>query len=345
MSTSSLALFPEELLERILADTVVAPAAPHPRAPWHPSPSASSGKETRGRTAPLLVSRAFHRIAVPLFHHTLVLHSPRQSQALLAALRARPHLARSVRVLVLPTPSASDAEVLGMLPGLTVLDVTLPPNGTPSECDGMEAVCNAIRQLRGLRELSVRKAAGTYLSQPAPRAMLDALADVVSNCAELHSTHLTFPLSSDPALASLTGALSAAPALKSLRTPLPSLPGAAAAYVEVARNATLEKVCLGDDVPASPTSYTSPLPAERTPLSKDAKAPAPAQPRALPERRATYTPSPSYRQPRALLPTGLFLSAARPHARLTELIRAGTPIASSGNGSGWRGRAATVGSY
>ncbi|KAJ7312838.1 hypothetical protein DFH08DRAFT_717152 [Mycena albidolilacea] len=284
---TTLASLPEELLERILAHTVIAPPAPHPRAPWHQGNT--STKDTRSRMAPLLVCRAFHRIALPFFYHTLVLHSPRQSAALLVALRAQPDLARGVRVLVLPSPSASDAAVLSMLPKLLVLDVTLPNSAE-------DDLTRAVRDLRTLQELSVRKTAGTYLSQPAPRAMLDALSSAVLASPQLTSTALSFPLSGDPALATLTTALAAAPALHTLRTPLPAM--WAHAYAEVAANPALER------------------------------------------RRATFTSfSGPASQPRPILPTALFLRAARPHARLSELIRTGTHVMAGG----WRGRSATVG--
>ncbi|KAJ7238077.1 hypothetical protein B0H12DRAFT_1190416 [Mycena haematopus] len=330
----SLALFPEELLERILLHAVVAPSAPHPRASWH-LPSSFRGKETkgtRGRIAPLLVCKAFHRIALPLFYRTLVLHSPRQSASLLQALRCRQHLARSVRVLVLSTPSVCDAEVLGMLPKLLVFDVTLPSG----ESEGNEQLGGAIRRLNTLQELCVRKGAGTYLSQPTPRAMLEALAEAVNTCTELHTTTLTFPLSSDPSLASLSASLSTATALRTLRTPLPAL--WSTAYVDVAANPSLERVCLGGEesaasctsaVECGASSGEECVPSDCAPSVKSER---------TPQRRFTYRSPSSYQRPRTLLPTSIFLSAARPHARLNELIRAGTNIA-----VGWRGRAATVG--
>ncbi|KAJ6482452.1 hypothetical protein C8R45DRAFT_797376, partial [Mycena sanguinolenta] len=234
----SLASFPEELLERVLLHAVVAPAVPYSRPSWHPHSSQGKELQPRGRTAPLLVCQDFHRIALPLFYHTLVLHSSRQSASVLQALRARPHLARSVRVLVLPAPSASDAEVLRMLPKLLVLDVTLPS----CQVDGIEQLGSAIRNLTTLQELRVRKGAGTYLSQLAPRVMLDALAVAVNECADLHTATLSFPLSSDPALTSISTALAAAPALRTLHTPLPAL--WTTAYVDVAANPALERVCL-----------------------------------------------------------------------------------------------------
>ncbi|KAJ6482456.1 hypothetical protein C8R45DRAFT_302706 [Mycena sanguinolenta] len=325
--------FPEELLERILLHAVIAPSAPHPRASWH---SQSSSQTTRGRTAPLLVCHAFHRIAIPFFYHTLVLHSPRQSESLLHSLQARPYLARSVRVLVLPTPSAYDAEVLGMLSKLLVLDVTLPS----CESEGIEQLGGAIRRLTTLQDLRVRKGAGTYLSQPAPRAMLGALAEAVDTCNELHTTTLTFPLSSDPSLAPLSAALATAPALRTLRTPMPAL--WTAAYVDVAENPSLVRVCLGGEESAAFCApEVSALECGASP-GKESECPPPGkQDRILPQRRLTSSaslhPRPCHR---ALLPTSLFLRAARPHARLSELIRAGTNVA-----VGWRWRAATVGAY
>jgi hypothetical protein len=151
---------------------------------------------------------------------------------------------------------------------------------------------------------------------------------------------LSFPLSGDPALATLTAALAtltaalaAAPALHTLRTPLPAM--WAHAYAEVAANPALARVCLGDAAsPAAPSL------AECGNVAC-APAPAPTPMRATPiERRATFTSfsGPAY-QPRPILPTALFLRAARPHARLSELIRAGTHVM----GGGWRGRSATVG--
>ncbi|KAJ7894495.1 hypothetical protein B0H14DRAFT_2334420 [Mycena olivaceomarginata] len=282
---------PEELLERILAHTVIAPPAPPSPRPVAPRKCFYEGYEVR--MAPLLVCHAFHRIALPFFHHTLVLHSSRQSAALLAQLRVKPDLARGVRVLVLPSPSASDAAVLSMLPKLLVLDVTLP-----NSAEDVDDLTRAVRDLRTLQELSVRKAAGTYLSQPAPRAMLDALAGAVHASPQLVSPALSFPLSGDPALATLTAALAAAPALHTLRTPLPAM--WAHAYAEVAAN-----------------------PRPRARLSR--------------RRRIARCAVPG--RPRPILPTALFLRAARPHARLSELIHAGTHLAAGG----WRGRSATVG--
>ncbi|KAJ6598344.1 hypothetical protein DFH09DRAFT_1394532 [Mycena vulgaris] len=291
----TLAAFPEELLERILAHVVVAPSTPHPRAPWHLK---TQSTDIRTCTAALLVSRAFYRIGLPHFYHTLVLHSPSQAQSLLETLTADPALARCVRALVLPEPCPAAGEVLRRVgPSLRALDLTLPP-ALPAP--DVVALCASLSSLQNLCTLTVRKAAGTYLSQPSPRAVLAALASAAASCPELEHLTTTFPLSADPALAPLTNALAAAPALHTLRTPPPAL--WAPPFLAVAANPALRRICLDSASPSSPSS--SPAPRARPPLA-----------------------------------SGLFLVEARKHARLSELIRAGTPVI----GGGWRGRAWTVG--
>ncbi|KAJ7489269.1 hypothetical protein FB451DRAFT_685854 [Mycena latifolia] len=314
-STSMLALFPEELLERILEAVVVAPATPHPRAPWH-KPSDSSDAP-RTRTAALLVCRAFHRIARPLFYHTLVLHTPSQSAALLRTLTGDPALARYVRSLVLPDLSPADADVLALVAGtLRALDIALPPTG-------LELPVPALPELR---TLTVRKASGTYLSQPAPRAVLSALAAAVRTAPRLEHTTTTFPLSADPALGSFVSALAEAPCLHTLRTPLPAL--WAPALLSVSANPALQRVCLGEEPAAAPSPSYPPPSSSCSPQR--------------PPRAATYPtrfPSSSAQKAsaRPVLGTGLFLAEARKHSRLADLIRAGTSVV------GWRGRAWTVG--
>ncbi|KAJ7097700.1 hypothetical protein C8R44DRAFT_748410 [Mycena epipterygia] len=311
---STLATFPEELLERILAAVVVSPPTPRPRALWHPRPAAEDTK-TPTRGSALRVSRAFHRIALPLFYHTVVLHNPSQARALLATLSADLLLARAVRSLILPAPSSECAAVLSLVaPQLRLLDVTLP-----AETEAGVALAAALQSLSpqqpesNLRTLAVRKAPGTYLSQPAPRAVLSALASVVLASPLLDETTTSFPLSSDPALAPLVSALCAAPALHTLSTSLPAL--WAPPLLAISANPTLRRICL--EQPAQGTS----CPASTSP--------------AKPQRHASFSDECTPTRP--LLSTGLFLAAARSHTRLAELVRAGTAVV------GWRGRAWTVG--
>ncbi|KAF7324635.1 hypothetical protein MKEN_00505000 [Mycena kentingensis (nom. inval.)] len=283
MSFSS---FPEELVERILADAVVAVPAPSTRPSWHRS------SECRTRVAPVLVSKQFHRISLGLLYSTVVLHTPTQSASFLAALRAQPQLARCVRRLVLLAPCDADVEIARLLrvsgAQIAYLDVTLPHD------DHDSGLAHALRGLGGgLRHLVIRKPPATYLSQCGPRAVLDALS---TSCTNLESATLSFPLSPDPALASLVAALTAAPALHTLRAPAPSF--WTPTLLGVAQNPALRRICLNADLAAAP-SFTS-------------------------------------RRP--LIATSLFLSVARTHGRLSDLIRAGTSVL------GWRVRAWTMGS-
>ncbi|KAJ6504079.1 hypothetical protein C8R47DRAFT_1067054 [Mycena vitilis] len=238
----------------------------------------------------------------------------------------------AVRTIVLPNAWVHDAELIRLLPGLWDLDITLPPNS--AEVDALVA---AVRNLRTLRTLAVRKAAGTYLSQPAPRALLDTLADAVYASAGLTSTALIFPLSADPALTRLASALSTAPALQTLRTPLPS--AWSPASLSVAANSMQARICLGGEEPAPSRPYfPSAAPAVST-----------APPPRMPDRRLS-SPAPStYTQRRPIRPTALFLHAARPrraHQGGTYICpNVGVGAGMGGGGAGgWRGRAATVGS-
>ncbi|KAJ7899416.1 hypothetical protein B0H13DRAFT_2337122 [Mycena leptocephala] len=141
------------------------------------------------------------------------------------------------------------------------------------------------------------------------------------------------------ALSTLTAALAAAPALTTLRTPLPAL--WAPAYAVVAANPALGRICLGDDLGSSASSSPSPSPCSSTCAVPACDPSTLAGKPAPPPRRSSF-PSLSLGRKRPILPTALFLSSARRHARLSELVRAGTDIAAGG--VGWRGRAATVGS-
>ncbi|KAJ7100720.1 hypothetical protein B0H15DRAFT_459459 [Mycena belliarum] len=332
--TLTLAALPEELLERILA-LVVDPALRHPchhchRHTYRTPPQIST------RIVALLVSRAFYRIARPLLYRTLVLRSATQSRALLRALATHPLHIRSVRTLVLLVPSAADAQVLALTaPTLCALDVTLPSVLTDADSFASPAVFPA------LRTLAVRKAAGTYLSQSGPRVLLSVLAAIVRVAPLLNIATTTFPISSDPTLAPLVCALANAPRLHTLATPLPAL--WSPALLSVSKNKALERICLGDGAPSLYASYGTlayPCPAEN-------KAAQHAPPRSvsspsIPVPSASFTnacaPLTQPRSPRPLLGTGLFLAAARKHARLAELVREGTPVV------GWRGRGWSVGS-
>jgi hypothetical protein len=77
-----------------------------------------------------------------------------------------------------------------MLEQVDVLDMTLPnvDSGT------IKDLVATIQSLRGLHALTICKAAGTYLNQPTPCALLDALVDTVTVCPELVHLPLLSPL-------------------------------------------------------------------------------------------------------------------------------------------------------
>ncbi|KAJ7779274.1 hypothetical protein B0H16DRAFT_1838759 [Mycena metata] len=294
---------------------------------WHPK-----SQSTPGRVAPLLVCRPFARIALPPFYHTLVLHSSSQARSCLLTLRARPELARAVRVLVLASsaPGKAEADVLTLLMtsggSLKTLDITLPAPGAPSDA---LALAEALQQVHGLEALTIRKGPSTYLNQPASRAVLEACGAAVEACPEFNTLTLTFPLSPDPALLPLVAALSTAPALRTFACPMP---------------AVWSPTQGGTDAPKTPGYAAF---ADSSSYPDYASSPA-----RMPERRYTSPSASSCPPPtrRPILPTSLFLVSARSHTRLCQLIRAGTAIApvgayaSGAYGGGWRGRAATVGS-
>ncbi|CAK5263096.1 unnamed protein product [Mycena citricolor] len=325
MALVQLSTFPEELLECILAHVVVGSATPRTRPSWH-QPAAA--KDIRTRLAPLLVSQQFYRISLPLFYETAVLCTPSQSANFLRALETRPAAAGFVKTLVLPAPNAVDAEIVELLcqhGGLHVLDVTLLGDRGDASARTCPGVAESLGRISTLRKLTIRKASNTYLSQPGPRSTLDALAGVVETCRSLESVALAFPLSADAALSRLVEALAIAPEMHTLRTPMPAV--WAPAMLSVAINPALKRIEL-ESADAESAAHGSVSAVRRT---CTATSPAAGD-------RCYATAVPAARRARGVLGTSLFLTAARQHHRLSELIRAGTVVL------GWRGRAWTMGS-
>ncbi|KAJ7899398.1 hypothetical protein B0H13DRAFT_2664333 [Mycena leptocephala] len=233
-----------------------------------------------------------------------------------------------------------------MLERVEVLDVTLPN----SDSGAVEDLAAAIQSLRGLRALTIRKGAGTYLNQPAPRALLDALADAMTACPELVQYDDAYlPLSADPALSTLTAGR---PRSRPCAHPCPRC----GCQCTPSSQRTLR---LGGFVWGT-TLAPLPLPPPLLlllrlltllrvrPLDSSRQAHTPARPRTPLLFPFPFPPSPlpspsSLERKRPVLPTALFLSAARRRARLSELLCAGTDVALGDMGVGWRGRA-TVGS-
>ncbi|TFK36303.1 hypothetical protein BDQ12DRAFT_256591 [Crucibulum laeve] len=324
----NLASFPEELLERILALCVIAPLSPPARPSWHlSSPTSSSSaapssphqrsNSPRGRLAPLLVCKSFLRIATPLFYNTVHISSRTQLRCLLKhSLRPNPMLATYIRRVVLTGVWAEAGELLRMCRrSLRMLDLTLdtePVLMQPGEEDNDAKVfCASLKHIRPT-QLALRKPANVYLTQAKPKYVIWELSSAMRGWYELESADIAFRLSDDnsvPSLSSSPPSLSpvsrSSPAkqthpgpitflthtlstLPYLRTFITILPSVwNETILRVSENPSLERIVLGEG-----NSYSS----------SNASA------------------------NQGILGTGLFLSQARKHSRLVELIRAGTPI-------------------
>ncbi|KAG5650036.1 hypothetical protein H0H81_000999, partial [Sphagnurus paluster] len=307
---------PEEILERILQLALPAPLA-IPRPAWLRSP--------RHRLALLHTSRQLTRIATPLLYASISLTTPASAAALVHTLHDQPHLAAHVRALALPPVCTPAIELLRLCTKLTTLDLDISfCTSVAEDVDGVpleQAFARALLSLKDTTHLTLRKPAGVYLSRPRPRALIHAVARAVPAWPRLSTVDIAFKLSDDtptsppsflpsfspfilpptttaaplpqsPAstpsgpVTALTTALAAAPALHTFTTRLPSVWNAA--ILTVAANPTLTRVVLVD-----PRANTS---------------------------SSTYGNSSA-----GLAPTGLFMMEARRHARLVDLIRAGTP--------------------
>ncbi|RDB26257.1 hypothetical protein Hypma_006076 [Hypsizygus marmoreus] len=341
-TTPTLDQFPEELLERILAHSIdhTHIHAHAPRPAWLRSPTGTQST----RLAPLLVSRQLARICTPLLYHTIHLATPAQAHLLLRTLTAAPSLAAHVRCLSLAGLWRDAAEVMRMCgQGVRVLDVTITNNDEDGHGQGEDVTGlwrEALGGMTGVRHLTLRKPNNVYLSLPRPRSIINALASAISGSdgwTQLQTANIAFKLSDDtptsPVLSPtnifvpfslstppppptttkstatngpvthLTHALACAPALHTFATHLPSVWNVA--ILGVSANPRLERIVLYSSSSSASSCIASPYAATQA-------------------------------QAQGIIGTGLFLMEARKHARLGELIRAGTPIL--------RTRARTMGS-
>ncbi|KAF8066675.1 hypothetical protein FPV67DRAFT_1495892 [Lyophyllum atratum] len=315
----ALNLFPEELLERILAQTLPSHADPRPiwlHSPAHPST----------RLAPLLTSRQFVRIATPLLYHSVHIPNLAKAQLLLRTLRARPSLAGHIRCLSFAGVWREAAEIMSLCSGsLSVLDLTITFENDDGQSTTDELYSEALKGLTGIRHLTVRKTNHVYLSLPRPRALINGLAHAIHHWPHLRTAHIAFKLSDDTPTSPITGpsfspfafpsnttsfpktpatpgsgpvsllaaALAAAPNLHAFTTHLPSVWNAA--ILAVSANPHLERIVL-------------------------------ATPNANAGTSSGYGKGQGCGYGQGIIGTGLFLMEARRHQRLGELIRAGTPI-------------------
>ena len=181
----SILSFPEELLERILALSVVAPLLQTSRPHWHQR--SDPGTAIRGRLASLLVCKKFYRISTPLFYHTIHISSPSQLHRLLSnALRRNRYLATYVRRLVFAGVWAEGGELIAMCSrNIKMLDITLdmtqlaPGVNTNRDVRDLDAedFCEGIKYItHSLTHLALRKPNNVYLTQPKPKYVLGEVA-------------------------------------------------------------------------------------------------------------------------------------------------------------------------
>ena len=359
-STPELAAFPEELLERILSLCVIAPLIQTERPQWHQR-SNSGTLVVRGRLAPLLVCRKFFRICTPLFYHTIHITSPAQLHRLLtSALRPNLYLAAYVRRLLFAGIWAEGGELLSMCNGnVKMLDITLDvtqlaprvnPNRDVRDLDA-EEFCVGLKDItKSLTHLVLRKSNNIYLTQPKPKYVLGEIAKAmrawdnlvchpisllsfISYSLLIHRpiwqelADIAFRLSDDSGLGplaanlhlpinpprvnlpegpitSLTHALITRPKLRTFCTLLPSLWNET--ILRVSSNPNLECIVLGDGA-YRPREHTHARTTSLTGKNFDGG--------------VAYDGG--------IVGTGLFLMQAKNHARLSDLIRAGTYVSHS----------------
>ncbi|KAF8815530.1 hypothetical protein BYT27DRAFT_7079768 [Phlegmacium glaucopus] len=338
-STHELAAFPEELLERILSLCVIAPLLQTARPQWHqrPEPGTATSTQVRGRLAPLLVCKKFFRISTPLFYHTIHITSPAQLHKLLSsALRPNLYLATYIRHLLFAGIWAEGGELLSMCStNVKMLDITLDvtqlapgvnPNRDVRDLDA-EDFCQGLKDVtKSLTHLVLRKSNNIYLTQPKPKYVLAEIAKAMRNWDNLELADVAFRLSDDSGLGqlatnlhllsihlpqvnlaepqegpitSLTHALITRPKLRTFCTLLPSLWNET--ILRVSSNPNLECIVLGDGA-SRPREYTHARTTSLTGKNIDVG--------------VAYDGG--------IVGTGLFLMQAKKHARLSDLIRAGT---------------------
>ncbi|KAG8221501.1 hypothetical protein J3R82DRAFT_1716 [Butyriboletus roseoflavus] len=288
----SLASFPEELLARILSLSL---------APPRPAFDVFPPLPPRNRTAPLLVSRQFFRIASPLLYHTLHFHSPHQATRALNTFTHRPLLANAVRRVVLGGIWHDCVDVLAHCKYVQDVDITLDSGpGGPDDADAV-AFCHALEQRRTIMHLTIRKDPAVYLTHPRPIYVLQRLAQAVHHWTDLETVHFALRISSSPSTLPLARALSVAPRLRSVRAQLPAVWNNI--LLVISTNPHLERVMLyAEPVLGSIQSRLNPSMCSAV-------------------IKGGYICD---EIEHAVLGTGLYMMEAKKHARLSELIKGGT---------------------
>ncbi|KAK0421754.1 hypothetical protein EV421DRAFT_1724309 [Armillaria borealis] len=251
----SLDSFPEELIERILSYCVVATPTPAVSSPaWVPVHPPTAPRPVCSRLAPLLVCKAFYRISLPHFYHTIHLTRPSQPENLLAALHHYPWLSRYVRRIVITGIFDGADQVFRLCNHVKALDITLDPRfPDQAYCPAVERMCDSLEALDAVMHLTIRKPARLYLTHAGVKRLIVRLASAITGWIDLESAHLAFRISDDSIspptaqprgpISTLTHALSLAPSLHTFSTQLPSLWNEA--ILCVSRNPRLERIRLG----------------------------------------------------------------------------------------------------
>ncbi|KAF8154526.1 hypothetical protein B0H34DRAFT_526740 [Crassisporium funariophilum] len=356
--TLKLTTFPEELLERILEECVVASTTQASRPSWHQANNSTT--LIRGRLAPLLVCRLFFRICTPLFYHTVHITSPGQLHSLLSGtLRPNPYLAAHIRRLIFAGAWAQGGELLRLCRhGLKTLDLTLDaPQLAPSVhgnvrdldaeefCEGLKAIS------RSVTHIVLRKSNNVYLTQAKPRFVLMEVAKAIQYWDQLEIADIAFRLSDDsgslsihpglplPARASparpgpitaLTHSLSTRPKLHTFTTVLPSLWNET--ILRISANPALERIIMVDGSGANAHREAMPNLMYGHGQSHQGHGHGHSRGTSLggkdlyPSYGGGVSPMAPLEGGHGIMGTGIFFMQAKKHARLSELIRAGTSI-------------------
>ncbi len=185
----SLESFPEELIERILSYCVVVTPTPAVSCPaWAPVHPPTSPRPVCSRLAPLLVCKAFYRISLPHFYHTIHLTRPSQPANLLAALHHYPWLSRYVRRIVITGIFDGADQVFRRCSHVKALDITLDPRfPDQAYCPAVERMCDSLEALDAVTHLTIRKPARLYLTHAGVKRLIVRLASAITGWIDLVS--------------------------------------------------------------------------------------------------------------------------------------------------------------
>jgi len=179
---AAILLFPEEVLERILALCVDAQTDAFANPSWH------TRQVSRRASSILLVNRTFLRIATPLLYNTVVIRSAYQLSTILDnVFRPHPELASFVKTVAISGGSYDGLDdFVRLCVNLEEFDMTL--DNTPWEEDVREKFGESLMGMRKIKSLVVRKDA--YLTQEKPKHLMGQLSNAIASWTSLVSPPL-----------------------------------------------------------------------------------------------------------------------------------------------------------